>query len=282
MTLAAVAEAATFVDLVGLLVAGEVHGMAVDHLSRGFYSPAVWRNTPHTHSFHEVCLAYAGSDTFTVEGKAHPVAAGDLFVARPGEVYEIVSHPEAGLGIAFWGFALDTTALPEGPGWWDCLLRRERPLVSRRLGSLPAIVSALAAEAASPRSGVDAQVRALGSALVIETARAFAAPEDLARLLLESERPVAQVARECRRGPSSPRSGAATGSRPARSAPAAAPCTCEQGAAGHHSAAGRSGAGRSSPLTAASSPVALAEASSTAASSSGSVPSENCDQYRRW
>ncbi len=116
MTLAAVAEAATFVDLAGLLVAGEVDGMAVDYLSWGFYTPAVWRNTPHTHSFHEVCLAYAGSGTFTVEGTAHPVAAGELFVARPGEVHEIVSHPEAGLGIAFWGFALDTTALPEGPG----------------------------------------------------------------------------------------------------------------------------------------------------------------------
>ncbi|GAA1326844.1 AraC family transcriptional regulator [Brachybacterium rhamnosum] len=110
-----------------------------------------------------MCLAYAGSGTFTVEG----------------EVHEIVSHPEAGLGIAFWGFALDTTALPEGPGWWDGLLRRERPLVSPRLGSLPAIVSALAAEAASPRSGVDAQVRALGSALVIETGRAFASPAEL-------------------------------------------------------------------------------------------------------
>lgn len=127
----------------------------------------------------EVCLAYAGSGTFTVEGTAHPVAAGELFVARPGEVHEIVSHPEAGLGIAFWGFALDTTALPEGPGWWDGLLRGERPLVSPRLGSLPAIVSALTAEAAAPRSGVDAQVTALGSALVIETGRAFASPAEL-------------------------------------------------------------------------------------------------------
>lgn len=171
--------AATFVDLAGLLVAGEVDGMAVDHLSWGSYTPAVWRNTPHTHSFHEVCLAYAGSGTFTVEGTAHPVAAGELFVARPGEVHEIVSHSEAGLGIAFWGFALDTTALPEGPGWWDGLLRRERPLVSPRPGSLPAIVSALAAEAAAPRSGVDAQVTALGSALVIETGRAFASPAEL-------------------------------------------------------------------------------------------------------
>ena len=194
MTLAAVAEAATFVDLAGLLVAGEVDGMAVDYLSWGFYTPAVWRNTPHTHSFHEVCLAYAGSGTFTVEGTAHPVAAGELFVARPGEVHEIVSHPEAGLGIAFWGFALDTTALPEGPGWWDGLLRRERPLVSPRLGSLPAIVSALAAEAAAPRSGVDAQVTALGSALVIETARAFAAPEDLTVTLDPGARTTSAVA----------------------------------------------------------------------------------------
>ena len=170
MTLAAVAEAAPFVDLAGLLVAGEVDGRAVDFLSWGFYAPSVWRNRPHTHSFHEVCLAYAGSGTFTVDGEEHPVAAGDLFIARPGQVHRIVSHSEDGLGIAFWGFALQAA------------------------GSLPVLVPALAAEAAAPRSGVDAQVRALGAALVIETARAFAAPEDLAVALDPGARTTSAVA----------------------------------------------------------------------------------------
>lgn len=195
MTLAAVAEAAPFVDLAGLLVAGEVDGRAVDFLSWGFYAPSVWRNRPHTHSFHEVCLAYAGSGTFTVDGEEHPVAAGDLFIARPGQVHRIVSHSEDGLGIAFWGFALQAADVPAtSPGWWHGLLRRDRPAVSTSLGSLPVLVPALAAEAAAPRSGVDAQVRALGAALVIETARAFAAPEDLAVALDPGARTTSAVA----------------------------------------------------------------------------------------
>ncbi|HEX7350507.1 AraC family transcriptional regulator [Brachybacterium sp.] len=182
MRLDLVAEATAFVDLTGLLQAGEVDGVAVDFLSWGFYSSEVWRNHLHTHSFHEVCLAYAGSGTFTVDGTEHPVTAGSVFLARPGEVHEIVSHPADGLGIAFWGIALqpaDPVAIST-PGWWNGLLREDRPRISTALGSLPALIAALAAEAASPRAGVAEQVRALGGALVVETGRAFAAPQDLA------------------------------------------------------------------------------------------------------
>jgi len=177
-----VAEATAFVDLTGLLQAGEVDGVAVDFLSWGFYAPEVWRNHLHTHSFHEVCLAYAGSGIFTVDGTEHAVTAGSVFLARPGEVHEIVSHPADGLGIAFWGIALQPAdpAATSSPGWWNGLLREDRSRVSSALGSLPALVAALAAEAASPRAGVAEQVRALGGALVVETGRAFAAPQDLA------------------------------------------------------------------------------------------------------
>lgn len=182
MRLDLVAEATAFVDLTGLLQAGEVDSVAVDFLSWGFYAPEVWRNHLHTHSFHEVCLAYAGSGTFTVDGTEHPVTAGSVFLARPGEVHEIVSHPADGLGIAFWGIALQPAdpAAISTPGWWNGLLREDRPRVSTALGSLPALIAALAAEAASPRAGVSEQVRALGGALVVETGRAFAAPQDLA------------------------------------------------------------------------------------------------------
>ncbi len=52
--------------------------------------------------------------------------------------------------------------------------------MSDRLGSLPALISALAAEAAAPVSGYSTALAALGSTLVMETARAFALGEDLA------------------------------------------------------------------------------------------------------
>lgn len=182
MRLALVAEATPFDDLTGLLQAGEVDGISIDFLSWGFYAPHVWRNHPHTHSFHEVCLAYAGSGAFTVDGVEQRVSAGSVFLARPGEVHEIVSDPVEGLGIAFWGIALQPSdpASTAGPGWWSGLLREDRPRVSTALGSLPALIAALAAEAAAPRAGVAEQVRALGGALVVETGRAFAATQDLA------------------------------------------------------------------------------------------------------
>lgn len=196
MTLETVARATTFVDLAGLLMTGEVDGFDIDYLSWGFYAPSVWRNYAHTHSFYEVCLAYSGSGTFSVDGTVREVEEGTVFVARPGDVHEIVSDPVDGLGIAFWGFTLQPTgaAAASAPGWWSGLLRTDRPLVSTSLGSLPALIAALAAEAASPRSGVSTQVRALGAALVIETARAFAAEEDLAVTLDPAARTTSDVA----------------------------------------------------------------------------------------
>ncbi|WP_114854142.1 AraC family transcriptional regulator [Brachybacterium sp. YJGR34] len=183
MSLDLVAEASGFVDLAGQLTAGEVDGFAVDYLSWGFYEPSRWHNTPHTHSFHEVCLAYAGAGTFTLEGTTHRVEAGTLFLARPGDVHQIVADDAGsdGLGIAFWGFTLRETpaARTLRHGWWNGLTRADHPVVSDALGALPTLVTALAAEASSPRSGRGAQLEALGTALVIETARAFATPEDL-------------------------------------------------------------------------------------------------------
>ncbi|MFC5298744.1 MAG: helix-turn-helix domain-containing protein [Brachybacterium tyrofermentans] len=196
MTLDTVARATTFVDLAGLLVTGEVDGFDVDYLSWGFYAPAVWRNYAHTHSYFEVCLAYSGSGTFSVEGEVQEIEEGALFVARPGDVHEIISDPVDGLGIAFWGFTLQPTGATSAsaPGWWSGLLRADRPLVSSELGSLPVLIAALAAEAAAPRSGVSEQLKALGTALVIETARAFAAPDDLAVALDPEARTTSSVA----------------------------------------------------------------------------------------
>lgn len=181
MSLDQVAQATSFVDLAGLLESGEVDGFSMDFVSWGFYAPAYWRNYAHTHSFVEVCLAYDGRGTFTVNNVDHEVEAGTVFVARPGDVHEIVSDTKEPLGIAFWGFTFQPgrSVTPSIPGWWTGLLRDDRPLVSSALGSLPALVVALAAEAARPRAGHQAQLAALGTALVVETARAFSTADDL-------------------------------------------------------------------------------------------------------
>ena len=61
MSLAYVAAADRFVDLAGLLGSCEVDGFHADFVSWGHYRPEYWRNYWHSHSFHEVCLAYSAA-----------------------------------------------------------------------------------------------------------------------------------------------------------------------------------------------------------------------------
>ena len=91
MTLQSVADADRFVDLAGLLESCEVDGFRADFLSWGHYRPEYWRNYWHSHSFHEVCLAYAGSGRFNNGSAEYDVQPGTVFLARPGDVHEIES-----------------------------------------------------------------------------------------------------------------------------------------------------------------------------------------------
>ncbi|MDX6248426.1 MAG: hypothetical protein QOF10_1786 [Kribbellaceae bacterium] len=179
MTLASVAAAERFVDLAGLLESCEIGGFRADFVSWGHYRPEYWRNYWHSHSFHEVCLAYAGAGRFNSGTTQYDVGAGDVFLARPGDVHEIESSRSEPLGIAFWGFTFRPVSGGSGSGWWSGLTRSDGPVRSRRLGGLPAAVAALAAEAAAPRSGYRESLASFGAALVLDTARAFAQDEDL-------------------------------------------------------------------------------------------------------
>lgn len=178
MTLADVGSADRFVDLAGLLESCEVDGFRADFLSWGHYRPEYWRNYWHSHSFHEVCLAYSGEGRFNNGSEQYDVVPGSVFLARPGDVHEIESSRAEPLGIAFWGFTFRPGSVEHG--WWSGLTRTDGPVMSTRTGALPALVTALAGEAAAPVSGYETALTALGSTLVLETARAFALDEDLA------------------------------------------------------------------------------------------------------
>jgi AraC-like DNA-binding protein len=179
LSLASVASADRLVDLAGLLESCEVDGFHADFVSWGYYRPEYWRNYWHSHSFHEVCLAYAGEGRFSTGSTQYDVGPGDLFLARPGDVHEIESSRSAPLGIAYWGFTFRGVPPAAGTGWWSGLTRADGPVVSRELRGLPAAVTALAAEVATPRSGYESSLGAFGVALVLDTARAFALDEDL-------------------------------------------------------------------------------------------------------
>jgi AraC-like DNA-binding protein len=178
LSLESVAAADRFVDLAGLLESCEVDGFRADFMSWGHYRPEYWRNYWHSHSFHEVCLAYSGEGRFDSGSVRYDVVPGSVFLARPGDVHEIESSHSSPLGIAFWGFTFRPGS--DERGWWSGLTRSDGPVMSTRTGALPALVTALAAEAASPVSGYRTVLGALGATLVMETARAFALDEDLA------------------------------------------------------------------------------------------------------
>jgi AraC-like DNA-binding protein len=179
LSLASVAAADRFVDLAGLLESCEVGGFRADFVSWGFYRPEYWRNYLHSHSFHEVCLAYAGAGRFESGGVRYDVGPGTVFLARPGDIHEIESSRSDPLGIAFWGFTFRPLAGGAGVGWWSGLARADGPVVSTRLGGLATTVAALSEEAGTPRSGYGESVAAFGAALVLDTARAFALDADL-------------------------------------------------------------------------------------------------------
>jgi hypothetical protein len=112
----------------------------------------------------------------------HGVGPGALFVARPGQAHEIESTSTDPFGIVFWGFTLRPVARSarlEERGWWSALVDETRPSVSIRVGAIPELVDALAAEAGGPRAGVDSMITSLVTAVTVETCRAFAEPSTL-------------------------------------------------------------------------------------------------------
>lgn len=135
----------------------------------GFYRPHVWQNSPHLHSFSEVCLAYSGTGTFRYDGGEHHVPTGAAFLARPGVVHQVLADPDQPLGICFWSF---TPAVQEA---WGTGLQ-EGPVVTTETGALGDLLRALSAEARTARQGRAAVLEGLGAALLVESARVFAAP----------------------------------------------------------------------------------------------------------
>jgi AraC-like DNA-binding protein len=165
----------TLVNLNSARIAVSVGGHRAEFLYWGVHEPGPWRNYLHLHSFYEVCYAYSGSGVFRSGGHVHEVAAGTLFLARPGDVHEIVSDEADPLAICFWAFTLiparDSAAQPlleafGSPG---------APVLSRDVGEVPALLEMLATEAGEPKSGFDDMASALSRALLVDTARAFVA-----------------------------------------------------------------------------------------------------------
>ncbi|HEY6738592.1 MAG TPA: AraC family transcriptional regulator [Actinopolymorphaceae bacterium] len=171
-------------DLRSSRIEVDVGGHRVEFLDWGFYEPRPWRNYLHTHSFFEICYAHSGSGVFRSGGVEYRLGPGDLFVARPGDLHEIVAADSDPLSIHFWSYTLvPSPQSAEDDHHGRELLRAfaESPavlLTDRGAGSrIPALLELLTAEAARRAPGFTEVVRALAGTLVVETARSIVGPE---------------------------------------------------------------------------------------------------------
>jgi AraC-like DNA-binding protein len=146
-----------------------------DIINWGYIGPEYWRNYLHTHSFHEVCYAFAGKGSFRIHGRHYDVETGDLFVAKPGEPHEIVSSCDQPLGIYFWAFTL----LPPEDGapaemGADALLtayRTSSRWVSRRVPTISATLDLLEDEVERNAPGNTEAIEGLVVKLLLDTCR---------------------------------------------------------------------------------------------------------------
>jgi AraC family L-rhamnose operon transcriptional activator RhaR len=163
-----------FTDLSQLPLAFRLGGFACEMLTWGYFEPVYWRNYLHVHSFFEICYAFAGRGTFQIGGEVRPVAAGDLFVAKPHEPHEIISSVDDPLGIYFWSHTLIPTAAGRATPL-DTLL--DEFALSRRWvqfcgDSVRRTLDGLTEEVVLRRPGYPQAIEALLVKLVLDTARA--------------------------------------------------------------------------------------------------------------
>jgi AraC-like DNA-binding protein len=152
---------------IGFMLAGRT----VEFVDWGYYAPSQWRNYLHSHSYFEVCYAYAGDGRFRSQDTEFPIGPGVAFVARPGDMHEIEASDSDPLGIAFWSLAVGAGA--GGPDWLDGFTDRAAPPVTTRSDGIATVVDLLSDALSEPiahRERADVLARTLAA----ETAHAFA------------------------------------------------------------------------------------------------------------
>ena len=65
------------------------------------------RNLRHRHSYFEACLVLEGKGSFTPGDEKYSLSRGDLFIADPGVIHEIISHKKESLVIQFLSFSFN-------------------------------------------------------------------------------------------------------------------------------------------------------------------------------
>ena len=154
-------------------------------VSHWAYAAHLADNIPHRHTYFEICLVgeYGGGE-FRVEGKPQEIKAGDLFLARPGVVHQILNtqpermelywvafQPEKGSPKTLFGGGV-SGLMNRFAAASDVLVAPDEDDILGR------IWRALRAAASAPETGIsrDAQLTALAAALLLGIVEAGAGP----------------------------------------------------------------------------------------------------------
>lgn len=140
-------------------------------------------NVPHRHTHFEICqLGAYGRGQFWVEGHPYDIGPGDLFIARPGVVHQIVNNDRPDMEL-FWFAFLWTPGEASPKGELDTLLFlfAESPVLVApdEGGRISMLWSALRAVAqGGPRPGYDRQLENLMTTLLLAIAQLGAGSQD--------------------------------------------------------------------------------------------------------
>lgn len=135
-------------------------------------------NRPHRHTFFEVCLVGRhGQGEFRVQQQSHTLGPGDLFVARPGVMHQIVNTERPNMELRWVSFVWTPPSGDTAGSEADTLLRAfsQSPLAVARSGTeaVEALWNALEVVAQGPASlAADEQYGLLASALILGIAQA--------------------------------------------------------------------------------------------------------------
>jgi AraC-like DNA-binding protein/mannose-6-phosphate isomerase-like protein (cupin superfamily) len=141
-------------------------------------------NQPHRHTYFEVCLMGAhGAGEYRVEQEAHRIAPGDLFIARPGVIHQIVNTGPRRMELYWVAFQWTPGAAPASRTvetllheFTDAARVLVIPDAGGRLGQMWRLLRSVADDAPLNPTR-DAQIAALMAALLLGIVQAGAGGE---------------------------------------------------------------------------------------------------------
>ena len=133
-----------------------------------------WRNHRHKHSFYEITYVWQGDGWFDIRDARYELHAGDLFIAKPTEIHEIISSQHNPLEMYFWSHTLMPAVTPEtgfSPELLNAYIHSQK-WVSTHDNNVPGLLNLLADELLRRQPGYFEAIHALATQLLLETIRA--------------------------------------------------------------------------------------------------------------